>query len=393
MARGCAVLLVLLGACAPAAKPAPVVAPPKHAVVHARVGATAAATESDVRASAKEPAVERHASWSRATEAELFVEWAKAAPPLAVEAQVIARTTGGGLDLTITAATPERALFACREVVAGLSTDEERDRQDALTALRAERARVVARLADVTRLLHGFEVQTTDIASARADLARKLASAKAAAADFPGALGAIVEGLEHATKERTSLAASYGPNHPAVVANEAEITLLTAQKEAQEKLEIDAAQSELDALDALPKNKRTPADIAELRRKLLLARLSRENVSAQGGVDVEAPSMLRELALRHLRMRIEIARDAVSYGAAHPKMIAAEAHLAAIESAFAKGLKIALEDLQKKSAPSDDGALRRELDQLIDRLVQILAWEDATVKQAPRLVIVSPCAE
>ncbi|MGZ3476112.1 MAG: hypothetical protein ACXWUG_19310, partial [Polyangiales bacterium] len=166
MARGCAVLLVLLGACAPAAKPAPVVAPPKHAVVHARVGATAAATESDVRASAKEPAVERHASWSRATEAELFVEWAKAAPPLAVEAQVIARTTGGGLDLTITAATPERALFACREVVAGLSTDEERDRQDALTALRAERARVVARLADVTRLLHGFEVQTTDIASA-----------------------------------------------------------------------------------------------------------------------------------------------------------------------------------------------------------------------------------
>jgi hypothetical protein len=369
MARGFALLSLALLGCGHPAKP-PVTAPPPPAVVHARLGAT------------KETGAE--------SSAELFALWSKTAEREKGEAKV--RTSASStLDLTVTASTKESALFACREILSSIASEEERAKEGALARIRERRAQVTARLSEVARSLHGFEIATHDEAAARTDLERKLAAAKLAGEDFPGALGSIASAHHHATAERASLASMYGPKHPTFAANELEIALLEGARDAQRKIEVSAAESELQAFDALPKKKRTPEAIADMRRKLLIARLSAPGVTAASGVDVEAPPRLRELALAHLGVRIERTKQAVTLGDAHPRMLALSARLHDLELEFEKVLALEIARLQKNE-PVDDRALRHELEELVGTLSALIGEEDAIVKQAPRLVVVSPCA-
>jgi uncharacterized protein involved in exopolysaccharide biosynthesis len=369
MARGFVFLSIVALGCGPAAKPPPAV-PPAPSVVHARLGATPGSTPSL---------------------AELFSLWSKTAARAKGESRVTTLMRGDALELTVTASSSEGALFACREILGTIASDEEKSRESALAHVRSERARITSRLSEVTRSLHTFEIATNDEASARTDLARKVAAAKIASTDFPGALGLLAERLRRAENERASLAAAYGPKHPQFEANELEIAFFVKARDAQKKIEVDAAEAELAGFDALPKKKRTAEGISEMRRKLLVERLSAQGVTAERGVDVEAPLRLRELALAHLQTRLEIAKESVTIGDAHPRMMALKARLADIELAFKTALPSEIARVQN-NVPVDDRTLRRELEGLVSTLSDLITEEDAIVKQVPRLVVITPCA-
>lgn len=371
MARGFALLSLVALGCGPAAK-TPATVPPAPSVVHARIGATPPAS-------------------GATPSAELFALWSKTAERARGGARVSTLGQGDALELTVTASSAESALLTCREILGAIASDEEKSKESALSHVREERAKLTARLSDVTRSLHTFDIATNDEATAREGLARKLAAAKVASSDYPGALGLIAERLRRAESERASLAAEYGAKHPLSVANDLEIAFLVEARDAQKKLEIDAAQAELDAFDALPKKKRTAEGIAEMRRKLLVERLSAKGVTAERGVDVEAPLRLRELALAHVRVRLERRKESVTLGDAHPRMMALDARLADIQLAFAKLLPIEIARVQKNE-PVDDRALRMQLEELVSSLSDLIAEEDAIVKQVSRLVVISPCA-
>ncbi len=294
------------------------------------------------------------------------------------------RTEGTAIEVTVSG---EGALLGCRWLLASAVAAVAEERDLALAPVRDVRASAVARL----RLVEGLlEMSPSESELPTWETAHALATKRLTLKEVSKPLATE---YAQAMKSEAELKASYGPLHPLVRQAAAVTKVLAEQRAREQQLEGEAAQQELAALEKMPKSSRTPVDVKTLRRGLLVKRLSAPGVTAERGVDSDAPGELRALAFQHLAVRMDRARDEVVYGDAHPKMIASKAELAELESAFSKALTDSIARLSSGAVVpyTEAEELRRERTALIDE-VSDLTDKETMILLAPGVRIERDCA-